>query len=193
MELKKNRFKKEEVELLINKVNLHYNNKLSECYALINELKEENRKLSSEVEKYKNDNEIISSSIIEAKKKSKEVMGLADKKYNLEILELTQFHEKWTGYFNYLFQKYPLYPEIEEMKKLSNEIATILVTHNDSKKKVEKIDRLISNKKVPFNPKKKIENYVLATSDNGFNLDEVLNPGELKLEDLCKELGLIDE
>ena len=44
-----------------------------------------------------------------------------------------------------------------------------------------------------FDPKSKIEAFVAATSDNGFNLNEVLNPGELQLEDLCKELGLIEE
>lgn len=194
MELKKNKFKKSEVELIINKMNLHYNNKLSECYSLIAELKEENRRLKSQVDKYKNDNDIISASIIEAKKKSKETINLADKKYSLEILSLTQFHEKWTRYFNYLFEKYPLYPEIEEMKKISREIGSILASHNDDKKKITKLEKIFENgKNIPFDPKKKIEEYVSATSDNGFNLDEVLNPGELKLEDLCKELGLIDE
>ena len=44
-----------------------------------------------------------------------------------------------------------------------------------------------------FNPKKIMDEYIATTGDNGFNLDEVLNPGELHLEDLCKELGLIEE
>jgi hypothetical protein len=43
-----------------------------------------------------------------------------------------------------------------------------------------------------FDPKSKINEYIAATSDSGFNLDEVMNPGDLKLEDLCKELGLIE-
>ena len=42
-------------------------------------------------------------------------------------------------------------------------------------------------------PDKSIQDYIASTGDNGFNLDEVLNPGELKLEDLCKELGLLEE
>ena len=49
------------------------------------------------------------------------------------------------------------------------------------------------NSSVDFNPKAKIDESLAATSDNGFNLDEVLNPGTLHLEDLCKELGLLDE
>ena len=40
--------------------------------------------------------------------------------------------------------------------------------------------------------KQKIKDYIAATGDNGFNLDDVLNPGELELEELCRELGLID-
>ena len=49
------------------------------------------------------------------------------------------------------------------------------------------------NKTLLGKPKSKIEAFVAATSDNGFNLNEVLNPGELQLEDLCKELGTMEE
>ena len=57
------------------------------------------------------------------------------------------------------------------------------------------IDEILSKQKERFNPKKKIDEYIAATTEstNGFNLDDVLNPGELQLEDLCKELGLIEE
>ena len=39
---------------------------------------------------------------------------------------------------------------------------------------------------------KKIERYI-ENDVNGFNLEEVLNPGELQLEDLCRELGLMED
>ena len=42
-----------------------------------------------------------------------------------------------------------------------------------------------------FNPKEKIDAFIKA--ENGFDINEVLNPGELDLEDLCKELGLMDK
>ena len=65
------------------------------------------------------------------------------------------------------------------------------------KSSIDKIDQKFTKKagaeQSVFNPKSKINAYIAATSDNGFNLDEVLNPGELQLEDLCKELGLIEE
>jgi hypothetical protein len=41
-------------------------------------------------------------------------------------------------------------------------------------------------------PKKMISDYISSNSENGFNMDEVLNPGDLELEELCKELGLLD-
>ena len=66
------------------------------------------------------------------------------------------------------------------------------VNSENPKEAVAEIDELMTGAKA-FNPKKKIVDYIAATGDNGFNLDEVLNPGELELEDLCKELGLMQE
>jgi hypothetical protein len=56
----------------------------------------------------------------------------------------------------------------------------------------KKLEGKVNDNKI-FDPEKRIADYVSATSENGFNLEEVLNPGELHLEDLCKELGLIEE
>ena len=67
-----------------------------------------------------------------------------------------------------------------------------------AKKVIEEIEQIETDKKSKkvkkesFNPKAKIGEYIASTSD-GFNMEEVLNPGELALEDICKELGLIDE
>jgi len=49
-----------------------------------------------------------------------------------------------------------------------------------------------------FNPKEKIDKYIEKDIKNNekkddFNMDDVLNPkGELNLEDLCRQLGLMD-
>ena len=56
------------------------------------------------------------------------------------------------------------------------------------------MENLIDGKsKTKFQPKNKIRDYIAATENDGFNMDEVLNPGDLQLEDLCKELGLLEE
>lgn len=194
MELKKRKFKRDEVEQIISQLNSNYSNKLDEYSTLITELKEENSKLQFELNNFKENENLISSSIKNAEKKAQETNLVLDKKIKAEITVLKDFHQKWSEYFKSVFEKYPLYPVVKEMNKISNEINTILDDEKlENKKKIQKIDKLIpKNKAKTFNPMKKIEDYVVATSDNGFNLDEVLNPGELKLEDICKELGLIE-
>lgn len=194
MELSKKKFKRDEVELMLNQLNSEYSAKIDEYKVAITELKEENKKLQFEVEQYRDNEKLISSSIKEAEKKAQESTNLCEKKYKMEILSLKSFHQKWSSYFKSIFEKYPLYPIVKEMNKINAELNTILSDETiDDKKKTQKLEKLFpkSNDKV-FNPMKKIEDYVLATSDNGFNLEEVLNPGEIKLEDICKELGLIE-
>ena len=45
-----------------------------------------------------------------------------------------------------------------------------------------------------FDPKAVIEKYVEGEEETGFNLDDVINPkGELDLEKLCRNLGLMDD
>ncbi|MBR0190267.1 MAG: hypothetical protein IJQ23_07790, partial [Clostridia bacterium] len=74
-----------------------------------------------------------------------------------------------------------------------------IVGKKDAKTVIYTADKSLSGvknaKNAAFNPKEKIADYIAATSDdnNGFNMDEVLNPGALRLEDLCKELGLLTE
>ena len=71
---------------------------------------------------------------------------------------------------------------------VSCEMSVFYDEHKTIKDNVWNIDD-----KMVFNPKSKIADYIVATDGSGFNMDEVLKPGELKLEDLCKELGLMDD
>lgn len=193
MELNKRKFKKDEVELIINKINSAYNERLAESFATINELKAENKKLSYELKTYQDQEDSIGISVKESVERAKEKDLLIEKKYNAEIVALKEFHENWSEYFEYIFEKYPLYPEIEKLKEITKNISKILLSEDNAHNKVNKISgSLEKNNSKVFDPKKKIQDYVVATSDNGFNLDDVLNPGELKLEDICKELGLIE-
>ena len=98
-------------------------------------------------------------------------------------------------YFDRLKEKYPLYPAAKQAEELRQKLAALLKTGNNRALSGELSAAL--DAAVPaagkFDPRGKIEEYIAATESNGFNLEEVLNPGELKLEDLCKELGLIEE
>ena len=88
-------------------------------------------------------------------------------------------------------EKYPRSETTKKAIKIKEKVKE-LSKNSNAKKAIEQLDGIIDEKK-KFNPKQKIKDYVVATSDSGFNLDEVLNPGKLELEDLCKELGLIEE
>ena len=111
--------------------------------------------------------------------------------YQATVDSLINFSAKWSGYFSSLKEKYPMYPVIKEATELKEKL-DILLNDNDNKKTVKELNKEIT-KKSQFNPKAIINDYIASTSENGFNIEEVLNPGELKLEDLCVELGLIEQ
>ena len=175
MDLTKRKYKKGEVQYLIS---------------------EENKKLSAKVFEYEQKESLITLAIKDAEEKAREIENKSQMRYDLAVRTLKVFLERWSAYFVMLKEKYPMYPAVTKANELCDKLSCLLVNGNN-KQIIDQLSDVINKKdydvKVPFNPKKKIEEYVTATSDSGFNLDEVLNPGELQLEDLCKELGLMDE
>ena len=118
--------------------------------------------------------------------------------YQLEVERLKNFVDKWNGYFKELKEKYPLYPVAKKAIDIKDTLINKSCDNCKAKEIINEIDKKLttskkSNLKTKFDPKSKIKDYIAATSDNGFNMEEVLNPGALKLEDICKELGLIEE
>ena len=127
-----------------------------------------------------------------AEKTAIEVEQNAKLQYSLEIERLKKFSKKWDLYFEELKEKYPLYPPVKNARAVKGKIDGV-DNEDNPKEIIESLDKMIPEKtNGVFDPKKKIKDYIAATGVNGFNIDEVLNPGELQLEDLCKELGLID-
>ncbi len=197
MELLKKKYKRDEVENLLSSYKIQYESEIKERIDREAELVELNRKLSSELNAYKEKDKFISDTLIVAKKQADDIIKSAERKYELEVERLKDFSRKWRGYFNYISEKYPYYEATNDALKVFNKLNDILSSKN-KKKIIDGVDKLFDGKGIAlqgkvFDPKEKINDYIVATSDTGFNLDDVLNPGELKLEDLCKELGLIDE
>lgn len=191
----KKKYKRDEVIGLLRGLTDKFNERLSELKANVFELKSENDKLKVELGVFKDKNSIIEASIKDAQEKASDTEERARLRYSLVMESLKRFSEKWNGYFEYLKTKYPLYPIIKKSTELKNKINAIM-NDEDAEKSVSVINdalsEIIEEKNQPFNPKEIINDYVAATGDNGFDLDEVLNPGELQLEDLCKELGLLE-
>lgn len=196
MELNKRKYAKSEVENILNDIRTQYENKLFEQKVKIVELKEDNANLKTELDKLRSKQSAVEKALVDAEVQAKDIQDKANLQYQLTAEKLKLFYVKWNEYFKRLKNKYPLYPQVKESAELIDSLK-ILFKAKNVKTALDKIEQKITNKtdsqNVVFNPKSKIEAFVAATSDNGFNLNEVLNPGELQLEDLCKELGLIEE
>ncbi len=195
--LSKKKYKQSEVQKLLNDCAEEYQIKIGEQKQINAQLNEENKLLFAQLEAYRSKDEIISSAL----KKSQEVALETEKKsllqYSLTVERLRAFSYRWAKYFGELKEKYPLYPTVMEAVELNEKLSKILKGEN-VQEVFESTENLLQGDVSfgdtgEFDPKKKIYEYIAATSDNGFNLDEVLNPGRLELEDLCKELGTMEE
>lgn len=195
MELLKKKYNAAEVKAMLSENCAEFENRLAEQRARITDLVEENKKLQASVEIYKNKEENIIRALTDAEDKAREMKRRAETEYALTSESLKRFSEKWREYFNVLKEKYPLYPTVSRAESLKNKLDELLRTGNNKvlAETLEKDLQAAENDGGFFDPKKKIEEYIAATDDNGFNLEEVLNPGALRLEDLCKELGLLED
>ncbi|MBO7150073.1 MAG: hypothetical protein J6V71_04185 [Clostridia bacterium] len=191
MELEKRKYKRKEVSAMIEAYRAQYENLILEYRTRISDLLKENADLTEKLKEMSNREPLIIATLERAEKTSQEISQKAELEYSLEMQRLKKFTEKWDDYFNQLQEKYPHYPTIKKAIKIKDKVNELSKKSN-AKKAIEQLDLMIDEKK-KFNPKQKIKDYVVATSESGFNLDEVLNPGKLELEDLCKELGLIEE
>lgn len=196
MELSKKKYKAEEVNALLVENSATYAEDISALKERIAELINENKNLSAAVEGYVKKEKLIDSALINAEKTAEAVRKKEEAHYALTVEKLKNFYFRWNSYFKSLYEKYPLYPEVKQAADLTERLREILKSGGD-KSVIDKLSTAIPQnprgKKQSFDPKAKIDEYIAATGDNGFNLEEVLNPGELQLEDICKELGLIEE
>ena len=131
----------------------------------------------------------ISSALLKVEQLSLELNQKAQAQYNLEIERIKKFSLAWNDYFHALRERYPHYKPVQDALGVVDELNN--QDGKDAKATFEKIESRIVKENEKFDPKLKIRDYIAATEDNGFNLDEVLNPGELQLEEICKELGLL--
>ncbi len=202
MELKKKKFKRSEVEELLTSLSNEYENKLGELKDRNAELIAENESLLGQLNYYKSQEQNIVDTLKSAQLNSKKLEQEVKARYFAEIETLKKFSIKWQNYFLELKEKYPLYPTVKKACELKEKIDILLKKDKDKSvvvdinESLDEIEGANSNKKENskiFSPESKIQQYINATSDNGFNINDVLNPGELHLEDLCKELGLMEE
>ncbi len=185
MQLDKKKYKQQEVKDILTAYQIEYEAKLAEQKNRIFELTEEVASLSTHLQKYKEKENYLASAIVSAEKTAEKIKKKAELQYALEMEKLRNFNGKWDDYFSALKEKYPMYAPLQNAVDIKAKLQSLLKL-SDSKKAVEKLDKMLGDFAVKTNDETSL------TSDNGFSLEEVLNPGELELEELCKELGLID-
>ncbi len=193
MELDKKKYTQKEVSLIFDAYKKEYEKRFSEQRTRINELIKENQQLKSVLSSTSEKEELALAVLKRAEMTAINLEKQSQLEYELELERLKNFSKKWDDFFNGVKDM----PTAKTSKKATKLTETVKKIEKKSspKKVIQDLDKLIeSESKINpvFNPKKKIGEYIAATSDGGFNMDEVLNPGELELEDICKELGLID-
>ncbi len=193
MDLVKKKYTQNEVIEILKVYRREYEKELNEKQETISRLTEEINQLKQVVEQANAKKDIIASTLIRAEQTAADLKAKTELQYKFEVEKIKKFSACWNGYFNELKEKYPMYAPVKKALEFKGKIDKASNTANPKAvvaKLEASIPKEISNE--DFNPKRKIRDYIAATGDNGFNLDEVLNPGELQLEDICKELGLLD-
>lgn len=196
MELTKRKYNRAEVQEIINKISEQYEQGNNELKEKVVELFDANKKLLSENDLLKSQSDSVVKALSEARDRASQIENSAVEKYNATLLSLKNFLIKWKVYFDYLSEKYPYYQTSTQSLRLINNLRVVLDGNSLDQSSISSLDNELSKNMIKVGlkvPDKSIQDYIASTGDNGFNLDEVLNPGELKLEDLCKELGLLEE
>ena len=110
-------------------------------------------------------------------------MQLERKKYKKSDVEKLLTEQSFTYEKEILILKKQNVKLLEKVYELKCEIATAKKTPKRNAVKNEE----------PFNPKKKIAEYIKGGAENGFDLNEVHNIDDSALGEICRELGLTDE
>lgn len=109
-------------------------------------------------------------------------MSCENENNNVRLLE-----ERLRDYLEKVIKAYPVDNNLSKMIQLKDKLDKILsgeeVDYEIDDNLILELDDL----------KKGRAKREIPESDNGFDLDEVLNPGKLDLEDLCVELGLMEK
>ena len=193
MELEKRKYAREEVRRIIDDTVLGYEERLAEQKGRIAELVKDNKEMSEKLAAYEYKDKLIAEAVKKSEEYLAEAKEKADKEYALNTEYLENFLDKWNKYFGYLAEKYPMYEVVKNAEALKNKLQDLLGSEDNRKIAKELSAEIGAKGKDAFDPKGKIKEYIALTDESGVNMDEVLNPGELHLEDICKELGLLEE
>ncbi len=122
-----------------------------------------------------------------ARMRAKIITNQSREQYKAEIENLKSFIDRWNAFIEETVKSYPS-DKTRKLLYISDMIKEILQSEDtaefSSKEKIDAIYQLTKQTTVQ-------NKSLYGVSDNGFNMEDVLNPkGELDLMALCKELGV---
>ena len=195
MQLDKKKYTGAEVQKMFDAYKKHFETRYIEQQKIISALTREINEMKSQVESVSSKEALIIAVLRRAEQTAMDLENQVNAKYKEELDRLIEFSSSWDSYFKELKEKYPTSEQVQKAVVINEKINSDK-SKTSHKQFIKELEQMMNedNKVHPnFDPKKKIADYIDATSESGFNMEEVLNPGELKLEDICRELGLIDE
>ncbi|MBO7214990.1 MAG: hypothetical protein J6V66_05785 [Clostridia bacterium] len=124
--------------------------------------------------------------------RAKDITDHAKEQYKAEVEKLKLFNARWNNYVNSIVKEYPS----DKTRKLAyvSELITDILMREETPtytaiNKIEDIYKIVDDgREVKFDKSKSL----YGATESGFNMEDVLNPGELDLMSLCKELGATD-
>lgn len=124
--------------------------------------------------------------------RAKYITDHAKEQYKAEVEKLKLFNARWNSYVNSIVREYPS-DKTRKLAYVSALITDILMREETpdytAVQKIEDVYKIVDDgKEVKFDKTKTL----YGKTESGFNMEEVLNPGELDLMSLCKELGATD-
>ena len=179
----------QEAEKLIAGIREAYEIKIRQLNYRLEGLTAENRSLRASLAELKGREGKVGKAIVAAEEKGEEIVRLYRMSAETELNTLRLFAEKWKRLAGQMAGAIPA----SEAKKYADfaENLSALLGQERGRFGVEE-ER--GAEQEPFDPKAVIEKYVEGEEETGFNLDDVINPkGELDLEKLCRNLGLMDD
>ncbi len=178
------KFTQKETEQLIAGIREAYETKIRRLEYRLEGLTAENRSLRASLAEHKEREGKVGRAIVDAESKGEEIKQLYRMTAETEWRTLKLFADKWK---KLAAQMQGLIParEAKRYAEFSENLSALLGRDPGFTPPEEGEE---------FDPKAVIGRYVEGEEESGFNLDEVLNPkGELDLEKLCRNLGLMDE
>ena len=159
----------------------------------IEELRAEVDYLKKIVEEYERREEDIESAEKRAKERADEIVGAGKKAFDLEVDRLRLFKMAWDKRFAAMGRADR--ERAEKLNSLAVAIDNVMSGKYEYKnlsemQKTDEARRLVDDSGDMIDG----SDIYLGEGENRFSLDEVLNPqGDFSLEDLCREMGLMED